>query len=329
MLDEAKNVLFNRIRIKLSDFCIPSQIDKILELVSDCLFGFSIDVVEDSTIHIDADFLDMFIDALKIQGRSECTLNQYRYVLNHFLKTIKTKTSSITADHIRSYLKLKKEQQLADSSLESYRLIFSSFFTWLYGEGLIDKNPMINIGSINVTKKMKKTFSDVDIEKLKIKSKNPRDIAIVTFLLATACRVSEVVNLNINDINFETMECIVHGKGNKKRKVYLDEISVLFLKEYLAIRNDSEPALFVSLRAPNKRISADGIRYMLKTLGVQADVNHVHPHKFRRTKATSLIKHGMSINEVSTILGHNTLDTTMEYIVLDDDTIKHDYQKFT
>lgn len=329
MLDEAKNVLFNRIRIKLSDFCIPSQIDKILESVSDCLFGFSVDVVEDDTIRIDADFLDMFIDALKIQGRSECTLNQYQYVLSHFLKTVKAKASSITATHIRSYLKLKKEQQLADSSLESYRLIFSSFFNWLYCEGLIDKNPMVNIGSIKVTKKVKKTFSDVDIEKLKMKSKNPRDIAIVTFLLATACRVSEIVNLNINDINFETMECIVHGKGNKKRKVYLDEISALFLKEYLAIRNDSEQALFVSLRAPNKRISADGIRCMLKTLGMQADIEHVHPHKFRRTKATSLIKHGMSINEVSTILGHNTLDTTMEYIVLDDDIVKHDYQKFT
>ena len=173
-----------------------------------------------------------------------------------------------------------------------------------------------------------KSFSETDIEMLRLKTKTPRDIAIITFLLATACRVSEVVNLNIDDVNFIKMECTVHGKGEKERKVYLDETSVLFLKEYLLKRTDDNFALFVSLRKPYKRLSRDGIRSMLHTLGINADVDHVHPHKFRRTKATNLIKHGMPIEEVSAILGHDKLDTTMMYIAMDDNTVKHDYQKF-
>jgi len=124
------------------------------------------------------------------------------------------------------------------------------------------------------------------------------------------------------------MECKVYGKGSKERKVYLDETSVLFLKEYLLKRDDDNPALFVSIKKPYDRIQPAGIRAMLKKLGIKADVDHVYPHKFRRTKATNLINHGMPIHEVAAILGHNKLDTTMEYIALDDKNVKYDYHKF-
>lgn len=329
MSSEVKETFINRLRMKLSDYCIPVQIDKILGSVSDCLFGFDIDVtVEDSTVYIGDDFLELFINALTMEGKSKHTTSQYKYILERFLREIGENIKAITAHHIRSYLSSKKEQGMEDSSLESYRLIYSSFFNWLYREGLITKNPMANVGAIKVVKKIKKSFSDTDIELLKLNGKDPRDIAIVTFLLATACRISEVVNLNIDDVNFISMECTVHGKGGKERKAYLDEQSVLFLKEYLLKRNDDNPALFVSLRNPHKRLTGDGVRYMLRKLGIEADVDHVHPHKFRRTKATNLIKHGMPIQEVAAVLGHDKLDTTMMYIAMDDNTVKHDYQKF-
>lgn len=328
MSSEVKELFINRVRMKLSDYCIPVQIDKILESVSDCLFGLDVDVVMDNTVHIGEDFLEMFINALTMQGRSECTIAQYRCVLKCLLDGIKTEANNITSHHIRSFLISKKEQGIAESSLESYRLIYSSFFTWLYNEGLINKNPIANVGAIKVPKKIKKSFTDTDIELLKANSKNPRDLALVAFLLATACRISEVLNLNIEDVDLANMECKVHGKGNKERKVYLDEVSVLFLKEYLASREDDVSALFVSLRKPHKRLTVDGVRYMLKNLGINADVDHVHPHKFRRTKATNLIRHGMPIQEVAEVLGHDKLDTTMKYIVMDDETVKHDYRKF-
>ena len=226
------------------------------------------------------------------------------------------------------YLAKEKERGLSDNTLEGIRQIFSAFFGWLYKEGLILKNPIVNLGAIKVPKKMLKPYSDSDIELLKQNSTRIRDQAIVTFLLATACRISEVTQLNKDDVDFIKMECKVSGKGSKERKVYLDEVACMFLKEYLKNRTDDNAALFVSIKKPYDRLASGGIRNMLKKLGIEADVDHVHPHKFRRTTATNLLKHGMPIHEVAAVLGHDKIDTTMEYIVMDDNMIRHDYQKY-
>ena len=330
---EAKEAFINRIKTKLNDSLFPLEMEKLLDSINACLYGLKIeldsDIIEERSVYIGDDFLGIFINALKIQGRSKCTIENYSYAIKMLLDYIKTDTKLITANHIRSFIAFKKDQGMAESSLESYRLIYSSFFNWLFHEGLIERNPMINVGAIKVPKKIKKSFSDTDIELLKTKSKNPRDIALVTFLLSTACRIGEIINLNIDDVDFVNKECTVRGKGNKERKVYLDEVCVLFLKNYLLKRTDNNPALFVSLRYPHDRILEDAVRVSLRKLGANAEVDHVHPHKFRRTKATNLIKHGMPINEVATVLGHGKLDTTMEYIVMDDSTVKHDYHKFS
>ena len=328
MSNEARDAFINRIKLKLSDYCAQAFLDKVLTTVSDSLFGFDIDVTENTTAYIGENFLDLFINALIIQGRSDKTIERYKYVIGNLLNSVKMQANQITVHHIRSYLASERERGLSDRTLEGYRQVYSSFFSWLFREGLIHKNPILNVGTIKVSSKLKKAYSETDIELLKINSKHPRDVAIVTFLLATACRISELVNLNIDDVDFIKMECKVYGKGSKERKVYLDETSILFLKEYLLKRDDDNPALFVGIKKPYARIQPAGIRAMLKKLGIKADVDHVYPHKFRRTKATNLINHGMPIHEVAAILGHNKLDTTMEYIALDDKNVKYDYHKF-
>lgn len=325
---EAKEAFINRIRMKLSDWCIPVQTDKMLGIISDCLFGFDIDVTENDNVYIGEDFLEMFINALKVQGRAEGTITRYKYEIEKLLAGAETTANEITVHHIRAFLASEKERGISDNTLEGNRQVYSSFFGWLYREGLIPKNPIVNLGSIKVPKKLKEAYSEVDIELLKQNCDNSRDVAIVSFLLATACRISEVINLNIDDVDFRNLECIVRGKGNKERKVYLDEVTSLFLKEYIVKRDDDNEALFVGLKKPHNRLQPPGVRAMLAKLGIEADVYHVYPHKFRRTKATNLIKHGMPIHEVAAILGHDKLDTTMEYIAIDDNTVKHDYHKF-
>ena len=125
----------------------------------------------------------------------------------------------------------------------------------------------------------------------------------------------------------EALECIVHGKGNKERTVYLDEVAGMLLMEYLNARTDSEPALFIG--KGTKRLQPSGVRAMLKKLAGRASVEHVHPHKFRRTLATELARHGMPIQKVANILGHEKLDTTMKYVVLNKDDVKADYRRYT
>lgn len=280
-------------------------------------------MIQDDSID---NLLDNYLDAIKVEGKSEKTIERYEYVLQRFLRATGTISQSITTNHIRKFLADEKEHGLADTTLKGFREVLSAYFGWLFREGLILRNPMGNIGPIKCAKKVKHAYSDVDIELLKMNCLTKKEKAVVYFFLATGCRVGEAVGLNREDVNLETMECIVLGKGNKERHVYLDEVAVMALKDYLAERTDNEPALFINRFG--KRITTNGIRCILKKIGGSAGVNKVHPHKFRRTRATNLIKHGMPIQEVAIILGHEKLDTTMRYVDIDQTDVKNSYRKY-
>ena len=167
----------------------------------------------------------------------------------------------------------------------------------------------------------------MDIERLKAACHTLRDKALVCFLLSTGCRISEVTSLNREDVDLRTMRCKVLGKGAKERIVYFDMVATMHLRAYLETRNDDHPALFVG--KGTERLKPGGVRLMLNETAKRAGVEHVHPHRFRRTLATNLIAHGMPIQEVARILGHDKLDTTMGYVYLDDRDIQSSYRKYS
>jgi site-specific recombinase XerD len=175
-------------------------------------------------------------------------------------------------------------------------------------------------------KKEKKIYSERELEKLNRSCTNSRDRAILHFLRSTGCRISEVTGLDRDAVHLDSLECVVHGKGNKERKVFLDDVAGMLLAEYLSERKDDHPALFIG--KGNKRLLPGGVRLMMNNLAKQANVDHVHPHKFRRTLATNLTRHGMPIQEVSRILGHEKIDTTMKYVNLDDEETKAKYRRY-
>ena len=327
MSKEAKIVFENRLKMKLNDRFTECQEDFIFEAIQECLSGLSLEIgsVEERSSE---ELLKSYINAMAIQGRSEKTIARYEYVIKRLINWSDVPIQDFTIMNIRAYLGSEKDRGISNETLESTRQVFSAFFGWLHREGLILHNPVVNLGPIKGTKKIKTTYSDIDIEKLKQKAKNIRDKAIICFLLSTGCRISEVTQLNRTDINIPTQECKVLGKGNKERTVYFDAVSRLTLEQYLNQRDDDDEALFVDIRPPHERIKPGGVRIMLKKLEEETGVDHVHPHKFRRTRATRLVKHGMPIQEVAAILGHEKLDTTMKYVVLDQQDIKSAYQKY-
>lgn len=272
------------------------------------------------------DLLDIYLDALNVGCRSKLTINRYRYVIKRLMDFAKVPTNRINVYHIRAFLVAEKERGLADSSLEGYRETYTAYFNWLQRESLIDKNPTTNLGAIKVAKKEKKTYSEVDIEKLNRCCKSIRDRAIIGFLRSTGCRVSEMTGLNRDSVNLEALECVVHGKGDKERVVYMSEVTGLLLREYLESRKDSCEALFANRFGG--RLLPGGVREMLKQVAKAAGLQNVHPHKFRRTFATSLCKHGMAIQEVSELLGHSRIDVTRQYVVLNKDGIKSSYRRY-
>lgn len=272
------------------------------------------------------DMINAYINAKAVEGRSEKTLVRYRYLIERFMKYVNLKTRDVTTSHIRDYFASEQNRGVSDSTLEGIRQVLSGYFGWLESERMILRNPMHNVGAIKCQKKVKEAFSDADIEKLKRNCKNLRDMAIVNFLLSTGCRISEVTSLNRKDIDFVNNECVVLGKGNKERTVYLNEVATLTLKEYLASRHDEEKALFIGLR--KERIMPGGVRAMLKQLEEASGVENVHPHRFRRTLITNLLNRGMPIQEVAIVAGHDRMDTTMHYFSASKNRIKSSYNKF-
>ena len=324
MAIEAKASFLRLTEKKLSTTVTADMMSKVLSIVSDVMEGF--DLREISIEEESDDMLECFLQALDVQGRSKKTIAHYRLVLGKLMAETKVPTRRITVYHLRSFLAKKKEEGLKDSTLSHFREVFSSFFGWLFREGLIEQNPVVNLGTIKVAKEEKRVFSDIDMEKMRLGCRRLVDRAIISFLASTGCRVAELVGLNRDALDLENLECVVRGKGNKERTVYLDTVTAMYVKKYLETRNDSCPALFAT--RTNERFQTGGIRDMLKRLEAISKVEHVHPHKFRRTLATNLAKRNMPIQTIAAILGHEKIETTMEYIVLNKEDTKMKYRQY-
>ena len=325
MAIDAKISFLNQTEKRLSSEVTADTMTQVLRIIADVLEGFS---MRETVIDLEPneDLLNCYLDALKVQGRSEKTIARYRYEIERMVKGIGVPIRRITVYHLRTYLSGQQGKGVSDTTTEGERQVFSAFFNWLQRENLIDRNPTANLGAIKCAKKQKKILTDVDLFNLKNNCENSRDSAIVMFLASTGCRISEVMNINRDDIDFFNTKCVVHGKGNKDRTAFFDAVTGVALRRYLMERTDDNPALF--LNKYGKRMQPGGVRSMLKELAKRAGVEHVHPHKFRRTLATELARHGMPIQEVAFLLGHEKIDTTLKYVVQNDEDVKSNYRKY-
>ena len=152
--------------------------------------------------------------------------------------------------------------------------------------------------------------------------------AMIDFLLSTGIRVGELVRLNIDDIDFSERECVVYGKGDKERKAYFDAKTKIHLLNYIELRTDNNIALFVSLNKPHSRLTESGVELRLREMGKKLGVEKVRPHKFRRTMATRAIEKGMPIEQVQKILGHEQIDTTLRYAMVNQNNVKLSHRKY-
>ena len=325
MAIDAKVSFLNKMEQQLASVVTAAIMAQVLTITNGIMDNYEMQEVL-AVSEQNEDLLQCYLDALKVMGRSPKTIARYRYVIGKLLKAVGVPTRRITVYHLRSYIAAQQERGIKDTTTEGERQIFSAYFNWLQRESLIDKNPTANLGAIKCAKLKKKTFTEADIENLKSCCHTIRDKAIVCFLASTGCRISEVTELNRDAIDFMGLQLVVHGKGNKERTVFINEVTADLLRKYFATRKDDNPALFVG--KGNRRLQPGGVRAMLKVLEQESGVDHVHPHKFRRTIATELRRRGMPIEEIANILGHDKIDTTMKYIVMSDDEIKYSYRRY-
>lgn len=273
--------------------------------------------------------LPLFISAKRVEGCSEKSLQYYESTIRNMLETINKSECKITTEELRGYLDdYQQRGTVSKVTLDNVRRILSSFFSWLEDEDYIVKSPVRRIHKVKTGKTVKETYSDESIELMRDHCDNLRDLAMIDLLASTGIRVGELVKLNRADIDFNNRECVVFGKGRKERKVYFDARTKIHLKKYLDERTDENEALFVSLTNPYDRLQISGVEIRLRKIGKELGMQKVHPHKFRRTLATMAIDKGMPIEQVQQLLGHQSVDTTLQYAMVNQNNVKESHRKF-
>lgn len=273
--------------------------------------------------------VDSFIAAKRLEGCSERTLVFYKNTIDKMLDSIKKNIKAITTEDLRGYLsEYQNSNMVSKVTIDNIRRNLSSFFSWLEDENYILKSPVRRIHRVKAMTSVKETYTDEDLERLRDNCTELRDLALIDILASTGMRVGELVRLNRVDINFNERECVVFGKGDKERIVYFDARTKIHLQNYLDDRIDNNPALFVGLKQPYNRLQIGGVESRLKRMGNAIQVDKVHPHKFRRTMATTAIDKGMPIEQVQKLLGHEKIDTTLHYAMVKQSNVKNAHRRY-
>lgn len=270
--------------------------------------------------------MELYAETLLTEGKSKKTVYGYIRFLKRFLRDMEKPFVEIDTFDIRIWL-AKIQQEVSLRTCENYRSYLSAFYMWLVKEELIKKNPMDKITPIKYVEEVKQSFSDVEIDAIRMCCKKTRDRAIIELLLCSGIRVSELAALKISDVDFINKSALIReAKGGKQRVVYITDVCSMYLKDYLKTRKDNLDCLFLT---KNKTaMTKDSIENSLKTLGKQSGVPNVHPHRFRRTFATNMYKRGMDIRSIQKLMGHTNINTTMIYINSNQEMVNAEYRKY-
>ena len=325
-----KDLMITEIQQRMLPYLNNEQLIQLRNTLNEVFKGVNISYDEsEHSIEDAVDLTNAFITAKRIEGCSEKTLSYYQKTIDAMLASIGKTAKQISTDEIRKYLTdYQMERGASKVTIDNIRRILSSFFSWLEDEDFIVKSPVRRIHKVKTAKIIKDTYTDEALELMRDNCTSARDLAMIDLLASSGMRVGEMVKLNREDINFNERECVVLGKGNKERLIYFDARTKIHLRNYLDGRADSNQALFVSLKAPYKRLKIGGVETRLRELGERLNLTKVHPHKFRRTLATSAIDKGMPLEQVQHLLGHQKIDTTMHYVMVKQQNVKLSHRKY-
>ena len=323
--------------LKLNGVLEPEQIKAVKELLDIYTMGFEIKpITTDMTVseYQLPQAYYIYMASKEQDGKMKSgTREQYRMCLEKMLFRLRLPLELITVNHLRLYIHeistdARTGKPLSKATLNQRKAIIKSFFKWLYEEEYIQKDPSVRIRSERTDSKPRTAYKDTQIEALRLASKDPRTRAIIDLLTSSGIRIAECVRLNRDDIDLESRELTVFGKGEKWRTAYIDAAAVVSLRAYLATRSDDSEALFVSSKAPHKRLSAGAIRRILHKLSAVTGIEDIIPHRFRHTTATRAIDRGMPIESVQVMLGHEEISTTLRYAHVSNEKVKRDHQTY-
>ena len=326
MKEIVKNEVLQNMIHQLKD----EQYEKLKEVLDMVLVNYKIEEIKDELNGEDNQhYVESFLSSKRLEGCSEKTLHYYESTIQILLDKVQKHVKHVTTDDLRKYLTdYQNDHKSSRVTIDNIRRILSSFFSWLEDEDYIVKSPVRRIHKVKSATTIKETYYDESLELMRDNCNSLRDLALIDILASTGMRVGELVLLNVDDINFNERECVVFGKGDKERIVYFDARTKIHLQNYINSRNDENKALFVSIKKPYNRLSIGAIETIIRNLGKQLDIPKAHPHKFRRTLATKAIDKGMPIEQLQKLLGHQKIDTTLQYAMVKQSNVKIAHKRY-
>lgn len=283
-----------------------------------------------STIHLECPReLKIYLASRKVEGLADSTIKQYGMELKSLLMYCNKPLDKIDTEDIRLYLyEVKTRGKLQNRTMETKRNYINTFFKWLTDNKYLQSNPCSPIAPFKYEKKLKQGLSDIEMERLRLACANAYEKAVIEVLYSTACRVSELVNIRLSDIDFDRKEIrIIQGKGNKSRLTFMNAKAIIAIEEYIKGRDYPTMYLFEASKRPHGKMSARSIQKTCQSLQERTGVR-LTPHKVRRTTATALWRKGMPLEEIKQLLGHEELSTTLIYTNVDKEAVKRDHLKY-
>ena len=277
-----------------------------------------------------------FLEYLKNNlGYSKMTIISYQKDLDDFFSFVKKYNINylnLCKDDIRSYLKLLDERKLKSSSISRRISCLRTFYNYLEDQKMVDGNVFKLIRNPKLDRKLPNylsyeelriIFDSIDISD----SVGLRNRLLIEMLYATGCRVSEIANIKISDINFNNNSIKIFGKGSKERIVYFGDYARYYLDIYLS-KNINNNSKYLFVNENNDKMDITEIEKIIRDIVHNLTIkSHVTPHTFRHTFATHLLNNGADIKTVQELLGHSSLNTTGIYTHVSNERLKEIYFK--
>ena len=273
-----------------------------------------------------------YLACKQLEGFSKETLSNYKTILFNFICSLGKPLDEIKPNDIRAYLcGYQNAKGISNRSLDKIRTTIAGLFHWAKAEGKIQDDPSLSIRPIKYVVKPKPSLSQIELEYIRKSLGGPRERAIVEVFYSTGCRVSELCGMKRSDVDMDNYTVLIFGKGGKYRTGFLNAKAYVALNDYLSLRTDHNEYLFVSERKPHDRLKRAAVEKIIRQISDRAFQRtgiHVTPHIFRHTTVTTALRNGMPLQNVSKMVGHSEVKTTMYYASIDSSDIKHDHMKY-
>lgn len=321
--------LIKKIETVLSIYISNDSVSQISNSIVKILNDYDISYRSTSVIPYDTfndQILKYYKGCMTVDGKSQKTVKVALSIIKRLFDNTDNKNcKEITAYDIRFFLASVKSTGVTNVTLETYRSLISTFFRWMVKEDIIQKSPVDKIPRIKTAQEIKYPFDDIEIDKMRNNCKTLKTRAIMETLLSSGVRVSELCNLMISDINKGDLSLHVrNGKGGKDRITYVTPLCMSYITKYLDERKSPTPYLFCNRSFG--QISPRSIQKLLRNLSKLSGVKNIHPHRFRRTFATTLAQNGMDIQYIRKLLGHSNINTTLRYVYSSEQNVQVSYK---